>query len=158
MSECFEEYGRYSYKQHPGSYFHIDQWCVLGTVLLCSLMLLLSACSIFSTPSQSGASNSLPETTPTRAASSATPAYTPPTITLTVTGCPSISINWDSLVGTKPGVNKVQKVMCGSLEGSGSLTALVNVRYYAPDARLDFYVYDNLYGTPAKRFFVQGLL
>ncbi len=158
MSECSEEYRRYSYKQHSGSYFHVAQWCVLGTALLCSLMLLLSACSIFPTPSQSGTSNSLPDTTPTRAASSPTPTYTLPTINLTVTGCPSLSINWDSLVGTKPGVNKVQKVICGSLQGSGSLSALVNVRYYTPDARLDFYVYDNLYGTPAKRFSVQGLL
>src|SRR5215471_20245690 len=120
MSECSEEYTRYSYKQHPGSYFHANRWRALDTALLCSLIILLSACSIFPTPSQSGASNSLQNTTPTTAASSPTPAYTPPTITLTVTGCPSLSINWDSLIGTKPGVNKVQKVICGSLEGSGS--------------------------------------
>lgn len=158
MSECSEECRRYNYKQHPGSYFHVGQWRAVAAALLCGLMILVSACSIFPTPSQSGTSNSLPVTTPTRATSSPTPTNTPPTITLTVTGCPSLSINWDGLVGTKPGVNKVQRVVCGSLEGSGLLTALVNVRYYTPDARLDFYVYDNLYGTPTKRFSVQGLL
>lgn len=158
MLECSGEYGRSSYKQHPGSYFHGDQLRVIAAALLCGLMILLSACSIFPTPSQSGTSNSLPITTPTRATSSLTPTYTPPTITLTVSSCPSFSINWDGLVGTKPGVDKVQKVICGGLEGSGSLTALVNVRYYTPDAQLDFYVYDNLYGSPIKRFSVQGLL
>ncbi len=158
MFECSEEYRRYSYKQHSGRYFHLDKWFAVAAALLCVLTMLLSACNIFPTPSQSGTSNGLPVTTPTRATSSPTPAYTPPTISLTVTDCPSLSINWDGLVGTKPGVNKVQRVACGSLEGSGSLTALVNVRYYTPDGRLDFYVYDNLYGTPTKRFSVQGLL
>ena len=32
------------------------------------------------------------------------------------------------------------------------------MRYYTPDAKLDFYVYDNLSGTPAKRFGAQGLI
>ena len=71
-----------------------------------------------------------------------------PTITLQVVGCPALSINWDSLIGTHTNVNKVQKVTCGSLEGNGLLQALVNVRYYTPGAKLDFYVYDNLSGTP----------
>ena len=48
--------------------------------------------------------------------------------------------------------------MCGSLEGSGSFEALVNVRYYTPDAKLDYYVYDNLNGTPSRTFSMQGLL
>jgi hypothetical protein len=81
-----------------------------------------------------------------------------PTITLQVIGCPSLSINWDSLVGTHANVNKVQKVICGSLQGAGSLDALVDVRYYSPDARLDFSVYTNLTGTPTRLFGVQGLL
>jgi hypothetical protein len=55
-------------------------------------------------------------------------------------------------------VNKVQKVTCGNLEGNGLLQALVNVRYYTPDAKMDFYVYDNLSGTPVQRFKVQGLV
>ena len=82
----------------------------------------------------------------------------PPTITLQVVGCPTLSINWDSLIGTHSNVNKVQKVTCSNLEGGGSLQALVNVRYYTPDAKLDVYVYDNLSGTPAQRFKVQGLV
>jgi hypothetical protein len=82
----------------------------------------------------------------------------PTPITLQVVGCPTLSINWDSLIGTHANVNKVQKVTCGNLEGNGSLQALVNVRYYTPDAKLDFYVYDNLSATPAQRFKVQGLV
>src|SRR5205085_12122003 len=62
----------------------------------------------------------------------------------------------DRLVGTKANVNKVQKVICGPIE-NGALAALVNVRYYSADARLDLYVYDNLSGTPSRRFVVQGL-
>ena len=61
------------------------------------------------------------------------------------------------MVGTKAGVNKVQKVTCGTFE-NGVLAALVNVRYYSSDDKMDFYVYDNLSGTPTKRFEVQGLI
>jgi len=48
--------------------------------------------------------------------------------------------------------------MCGSLEGSGSLDALVIARYYTPDYKMDFFVYDNLSGTPNRRFTVGGLV
>ncbi len=96
--------------------------------------------------------------TPTVAVSP-TSTYAASTITLQVIGCPSnLSLNWDSLVGTHANVNKVQKVICGSLEGAGALEALVDVRYYSPDAKLDFYVCDNLFGTPIQRFDVKGLL
>src|SRR5205085_1453433 len=129
-------------------------------IVLCSLVLLLSACTtVFSKPSRSGTTltsttNSTPTPTPVV---SPTARYLPPTITLQVIGsCPSL--NWDSLVGTHANVNKVQKVICGSLEGPGTWEALIDVRYYSPDAKLDFYVYDNLYGTPNRRFSVQGLL
>jgi hypothetical protein len=44
------------------------------------------------------------------------------------------------------------------LEGKGTPQALVNVRYYSPDAKLDFYVYDNLSGTPTLAFKAQGLI
>lgn len=128
-------------------------------LLLFSVLMLLNACnSIFSTPSQSGSSNTVADTTtPTPAVS--TTATVGPTITTQVTGCPSnLSVNWDSLVGTHANVNKVQKVICGSLEGSGSLDTLIDVRYYSSDARLDFYVYNNLFGTPNQLFKVQGLL
>jgi hypothetical protein len=52
----------------------------------------------------------------------------------------------------------VQKVTCGYLEGNGLLQALVHVRYYTPDAKLDFYVNDNLSGTPTQRFKVPMLI
>lgn len=47
--------------------------------------------------------------------------------------------------------------MCGYVEG-GVLAALVDVRYYSSDAKLDAYVFDNLYGTPERRFSLTGLL
>jgi hypothetical protein len=129
--------------------------------MLAALMLLLSACNLLGTPSQTGGSGTpvLTSITPTQV-SSPTPVPTLPTITLQVVGpCPSSLANsWDHVVGTKPGVAKVQKVMCGSLEGSGSLDALVIARYYTPDYKMDFFVYDNLTGTPNRRFAVQGLV
>jgi hypothetical protein len=129
--------------------------------MLAALVLLLSACNLLGTPSQTGGSGTpvLTSITPTQV-TSPTPVPTLPTITLQVVGpCPSSLANsWDHVVGTKPGVAKVQKVMCGSLEGSGSLDALVIVRYYTPDYKMDFFVYDNLTGTPNRRFAVQGLV
>lgn len=137
-----------------------------GIVALCCLAVLLSACTAvslsnpFAVPAKSG--NGTVTITPTTASEtsvSPTPTPVPPVITLQLVNCPSTTkINWDALVGTRTQVNKVQKVICGSLEGYGSLQALVNVRYYSPDARLDFYVYTNLYGTPVQQFKVLGLL
>ncbi len=82
----------------------------------------------------------------------------PPAITLQVVGWPALTINWDSLLCTHTNSNKVQKVTCGYLEGNGLLQALVGVRYYTPGAKLDFYVDDNLSGTPAQRFQVPMLI
>jgi hypothetical protein len=141
---------------------HLDLLHFGLVLLLCMLVLLLSACS---NPLQSPARSGTPETGGTVDVSTPTPVISPtakavlPTITLQVSGCPStISLNWDKLVGTRANINKVQKVTCGSLEGSGTLQAVVDVRYYSPDAKLDCYVYDNLPGTPSRRFNVSGLL
>lgn len=134
-------------------------WPRIGLLLfmVCSLTF-LAGCSLFTAPSQSGTVgadptlvvNSTKVITPT-------PAFKPPTITLQVVGaCPSI--NWDSLVGTHAGVNKVQKVSCNALTGNGSLDALVNVRYYSSDSRLDVYVYSNVAGSPAQIFKLQNLV
>jgi len=141
---------------------HLDLLHIGVVLLLCILVLLLSACSsFFQAPAQSGT----PETGGTVEVSTPTPLVSPtatavlPTITLQVVGCPStLAVNWDKLVGTHANVNKVQKVICGSLEGFGTLQAVVNVRYYSPDAKLDCFVYDNLAGTPSQRFKVTGLL
>jgi hypothetical protein len=91
---------------------------------------------------------------------SPTPTPAPPIITLRVVNCPAglSSLNWDGLVGTRPRVDKVQQVMCGSLEGPGTLEALIDVRYYSTDAKLDYYVYDNVFATPSRTFSGQGLL
>lgn len=137
----------------------------MSFLLVCCLAIILSACTVsipFITPniSQGAVHTNDPTITPTTVNTpTPTPTPVPPTITLQVTGCPStLTINWDSLVGTKAGVNKVQKVACGSLEGAGSLVALVNVRYYTSDAKMDLHVYDTLTGTPALRFSVSNML
>lgn len=155
-------YEQIRYKQRSRQLFHVvlpHSGVVLG---LCILVLLLSSCTNpLATPSQSGPSttNGSPDT------ATATPVVLPTAtaglipITLQVVGCPSnLSINWDKLAGTHTNVNKVQKVICGSLEGAGTLEALVNVRYYSSDAKLDFSVYDNLSSTPSRTFGMQGLL
>lgn len=150
--------------QQKGQYLNLYLSSFGVIILLCVLMISLSACNSFlSAPAQSGTPSTDIGTTndiatPTLAASPR-PNVTTPSITLQVTGCPSgLTINWDNLVGTHPNVNKVQKVICGSLEGAGTLDALVDVRYYSSDARLDVYVYDNLSGTPNRRFSLQGLV
>jgi hypothetical protein len=132
------------------------------TFLILSFSILLSGCSLFTAPAHgTGAGSPVALFSPTATAPATTPVQSPsataPTITLQVVNCPTLSINWDSLVGSKAGVDKVQKVACGSFEG-GALAALVNVRYYSSDAKLDVYVYDNLYGNPYRRFSLLGLL
>lgn len=123
---------------------------------LCILVIVLGGCA--KVPAKKGGGANLTPTI-TAAASTPTPTPKPPVITLQVVGCPTtLSLNWDNLVGTQASVNKVQKVTCGSLKGAGSFEALVNVRYYTPDAKLDYYVYDNLFGTPASSFSMRGLL
>ncbi len=134
----------------------------LGVIaLFCTMALLfLSSCSLFPTPVQSGTptTGNIDTTTPTSAASPTAKSTQGTTITFSTSGCPSSpTINWDSVVGTKAGVNKVQKVICAPLE-NGTTAALVNVRYYSADAKLDVYVYDNLSGTPSRRFSVLGLI
>lgn len=130
------------------------------SLLMCSLTVLLSAC-LGSQPQENNTSqqpvSTLPSPTPSTTAPTATP--TPPTITLKVVNCPAgLTVNWDSLVGAKEGVNKVQTVTCGYLLGNGVYQALVNVRYYTPDARLDFYVFDNIFDAPVQKLRLRGLL
>jgi len=119
-------------------------------------MLVLGACA--KAPAKKGGGDITPVPTPGYTVTP-TPTPKPITITLQVIGCPAgLSINWDGLVGTTAQVNKVQKVTCGSLEGNGSVEALVNVRYYSSNGRLDYYVYDNLFGTPHQAFKMLNLL
>ncbi len=117
---------------------------------------MLSACA--KAPAKKGSGDLTPTLTPGHTVTP-TPASKPITITLQIVGCPAgLSINWDRLVGTTAHINKVQKVTCGSLEGNGSVEALVNVRYYSSDSRLDYYVYDNLFGAPQQTFKMLNLL
>jgi hypothetical protein len=148
-----------SHISHRQRFLSFGWSSIAEALLLCCLLTLLSACTNpFFAPSQSGNNETTTLTNSPTPVVSPTPTVKPPTITLQVVGCPTLSINWDSLIGTHANVNKVQKVMCGNLEGIGSLQALVSVRYYTPDAKLDFYVYDYLAGTPAQKLKVQGLI
>ena len=146
--------GRYQQPRWLQSLLHAR-----GILLFCGLAVLLSACT--NTLFAPTVSHGSPDTTGNAPASptsvvSPTPTPVPRVINLQVVGsCPSI--NWDSLVGTHAHVNKVQKVVCGNVEG-GAFAAVVGVGYYSSDARLDGYVYDNLSGTPNRRFTLQGLL
>jgi len=81
----------------------------------------------------------------------------PPVINLSVVNCPALNVNWDEAAGTKPNVNKVQTVTCGYF-GPLGYGALVNVRSYAQDAKLDVSVFTNIYGAPYKRPVVSGLI
>ena len=130
------------------------------TILFSIVMLLLSACSNpLAGPVQSGGNDPQPVQTPTLAVSPTTSGTSSPTINFSISGCPSTlgAVKWDSLTGTRAHINKVQKVSCGTFE-NGGLAALVSVRYYSADNRLDYYVYDNLSGTPTRRFAMQGLV
>ena len=144
---CRREYAR--------RFQHIPRMVL--ALICCCLIVVASSCA--KEPSKKGPTQAFTPFATATSNASPTPTVKPPTITLQVIGCPTgLSVNWDNLVGTKVDVNKVQKVTCGSLEGSGSFEALVNVRYYTPDAKLDYYVYDNLNGTPSRTFSMQGLL
>jgi hypothetical protein len=130
---------------------------IVLALICCCLIIVVSSCA--KEPSKKGPTQAFTPIVNSTTIASPTPTPKPPTITLQVIGCPSgLSLNWDNLVGTKVNVDKVQKVTCGSLEGSGSFDALINVRYYTPDTKLDYYVYNNLYRTPDRIFNVQGLL
>lgn len=126
------------------------------------LSVLLGACSNpFAQPEQGGAPITITPG-PTQAVASPTPSVPPRVITLHISSsCPSYvaSTNWDKVLNTNPAVDKVQLVNCGSLEGAGSMEAVVGVGYVTPDAKLDVYVFDNLTsGKPTVTFKVPGLI
>src|SRR5438128_3773313 len=76
-------------------------------LLLCSLMILLSACSSSSPDGGSSSTDttaSTPIATSTTAPAVSSPTAVPATITLQVVGCPSASVNWDAVVGTHANV------------------------------------------------------
>ena len=143
-------------------------YAAIMLIIICGLALLVSACaSPFTAPAHgSGTPNATDtsffgtETSSPAAGSGSTvtpQATAAPVINFTINNCPALSVNWDALVGTHAGVNKVQNVTCGPIE-NGATAAVVSVRYYTSNLRLDFYVYDNLGGTPTRRFGVSNLI
>jgi len=66
---------------------------------------------------------------------------------------------WERILGTKSGVNKVEKVSFANLIDNPSLQALVTVRSVDPDARLDLYVFTNISSAhPTQLFKLTGLV
>ncbi len=66
---------------------------------------------------------------------------------------------WDKILGTQPGVTKVESVNFANIMNTTSLQALVTVRYTGPDARLDVYVFNNITNAkPNQIFKLPGLL
>src|SRR5437868_13446879 len=101
---------RYSRQQGEGQYFRLPG--AGAFLLVCSLVLLLSGCGLFPAPVQgtNAKETPTPSVSPTPA-TSPTSTYKPPVITLQTVNCPILSLNWDSLVGAKANINKVQRVV-----------------------------------------------
>lgn len=134
-------------------------------IIVCGFALLISACSSpFTTPAHGSGTPNATDTsffgteTSSPIATTVTPRATATqVIQETVTNCPPLSVNWDALVATRPGVSKVQNVTCGPIE-NGATAAVVSVRHYTANLLLDVYIYDNLSGTPTRRFGVSNLI
>jgi hypothetical protein len=71
----------------------------------------------------------------------------------------AVGAHWDTILGTQPGVNKVESVSFANIMGNPSLQALVTVRSTGTDARLDVYVFTNITSAkPTQLFQLQGLV
>lgn len=75
--------------------------------------------------------------------------------------CPATAANlarWNTIIGTKSGVNMVESVSCASIVGNTSLQALVTVRYSNSTHTMDAYIYNNITSSqPTLLFKLQGL-
>ena len=111
------------------------------------------------TPTSPGA-----QMTPTAPTTPATPtpgtSDTTPTPPAGVTpgpqaGPPGVSdpAYWDTILGTQPGVNKVESVSFANILDTPLLQALVTVRSTGTDARLDVYVFTNITSAHPKQIF-----
>jgi hypothetical protein len=140
---------------------------VMGGIAVSALLLLtiiLAACSGGSggatnvAPAKPPASGTAKSGGPDAVVDARTPA---PGAKLGPQPCPAAVSNpsyWDPIVGTQPGVNKVESVTCGNLTGSTTLQALVTVRANDAANTLDLYVYDNITGSkPLQLFSLSGL-
>ena len=78
-----------------------------------------------------------------------------------VQSCPAPVGNpayWNRIVGTQPGITKVEDVSCATIVGNSSLQALVTVRHTGTHALLDAYVYTAITASsPTRLFSLQGL-
>ncbi len=138
-----------------------NRWIVIGAVIL-ALALILSL-GVFLIPGliQHPASQATPTASPPTATAPTTPGpeVTPtpaPGVTQGPQPGPSGVSNpayWDKIIGTQPGVNKVERVSFANIMGTSSLQALVTVRYTGTDARLDVYVFNDITSAHPKQLF-----
>jgi hypothetical protein len=143
-----------------------NRWVVIGAVVL-ALALMLSL-GVFLIPGllQRPSSPGTPTATPPAATAPTTPVPTTPGADVTPTpppgvtpghhaGPPGISdpAYWDPILGTKPGVNKVESVSFANIMDTPALQALVKVRHTGTDALLDVYVFTNITNAHPKQLF-----
>jgi hypothetical protein len=113
-------------------------------LLLCCLLLILTAC---------GGSAGLQPTT----INSTGPATTPTSITNSgQQTCPAsvkALARWDDIIDIQPGTSQIEQVTCANLEGGNAPQALITVRFNGPEKILDIYIYTNIAGQKPTQIF-----
>ena len=75
--------------------------------------------------------------------------------------CPDVAqspAHWDAIIPTQNGVTHVEKVVCGYLNDTSTLQALVTVRYQGTGQLLDVYVFNDITSpSPTQLFKLQSL-
>jgi hypothetical protein len=147
-----------------------NRWMVIGAVIVALALMLSLGVLLIPGLLQRPAGQVTP--TPTAPAGQVTPAPTTPGTDVTPTSPPGVNPGpqngpsgvsypayWDKILGTQPGVTKVERVSFANIMNTTSLQALVTVRHTGPDARLDVYVFNNITSAkPTQLFKLSGLL
>ncbi len=155
---------------------HKHLFLVPGSLLLCLLLLVLSACSTggsgttggsatptphSNTPTPTMSATAAPNSTPSSASTPGSDVLTPPSgVQLGVQPCPGAVKNpsyWGSIIHST-GSDHVESVSCANLVGTSTLQALVTVRSEGTGQFLNVYVYNNITSaSPAPIFQLQHL-
>jgi hypothetical protein len=147
-----------------------NRWVVIGAVIVALALLLSLGVLLIPGLLQRPAGQVTPK--PTAPAGQVTPAPSTPGTDVTPISPPGVTpgpqkgpsgVNnpayWDKILGTQPGVTKVERVSFANIMNTTSLQAVVTVRYMGPDGRLDVYVFNNITSAKPTQLFKQpGLL